>query len=110
MRALAIIGTILLAASTAAATTGPRVALADRSPVRIVGVGFKAHDRISVRVHPTVGPDFGRVVTAGQSGMFVARFQDRTLERCTGYVITASGTSGRRATHRELPPSCGMDP
>jgi hypothetical protein len=110
MRIFVLAATALVAATAAGATTGPHVGLAERSPVRIVGSGFAAHDRITIRVRQSAGPDFGRFVTAGANGGFVAGFPGRTLGRCTGFLITATGTSGRHATHRQLPPSCGVDP
>lgn len=110
MRLFALAGIALVAATSAGATAGPRVGLAARSPVRVVGTGFAAHDRVTVRVRETAGAAFGRVVTAGAGGGFVAGFPGESLGQCSGYVITATGTSGRRATHRELPPACGIDP
>jgi hypothetical protein len=110
MRILALAGVTLIAVTGATAGTGPQVGLADRAPVRVVGTGFAASDHVTVRVHETAGATFGRVVTAGSGGGFVARFPSRSLDPCDGYVVTATGTSGRRASHREPPPPCGMDP
>jgi hypothetical protein len=99
----------VLAVPALAAPRVARVALLDRDPVKVVGTGFAARERVAVKVVPTKGVAFTKVVVAAPNGRFVATWPTQELDPCSGYRIVAVGNSGTRAGGRELPPPCGPD-
>lgn len=107
----------LAAAFVAVAGAGPapsaepvaRVAVMDRAPLTVGGVGFAADERVTVRVAPIGGTAFSKLVTTRSTGRFTAVFRTRSLAACLGYTITARGSRGALAVARELvPPACGI--
>jgi hypothetical protein len=103
----------VLAAATAlpahAAQLTARVGLLDRDPVKVSGRGFDPGERVALKVVPTKGVTFTKVVVASKAGAFVATWPARELDPCSGYRISAVGNEGTRATAREMPPPCGAD-
>jgi hypothetical protein len=108
-----LVAAAFLASSAVTAVAAQQVAqirLTGSSPIQVAGSGFAASDRVTVRVSQPGGAMFSKAVLATAGGRFVARFPNRRLDTCQGYTITATGTSGRRATRRVLiPPPCGIE-
>src|SRR3954454_17044806 len=106
----AAVAAVLTAVVTLPATAAPRprLALVDDQPVAVVGSGFGAGERVTVRVAPLGAEAFAKTVTAGQRGRFTATFR-RGLSGCAGYTITARGSAGSHGTLRNLiaAPGCG---
>ena len=91
---------ILVLATIAPATTGaapqPRLRIERWSPATVTGADFRAHERVRVVLrHP--GKAETRRTHTNANGRFSARFADVTLDRCSRYSITATGSSGSRA-------------
>ena len=99
---------ILVLATIAPATTGathqPRLRIERWSPATVTGADFRAHERVRVVLHHP-GKAETRRTHANANGRFSARFADVTLDRCSRYSITATGSSGSRArlVRRALP-------
>jgi hypothetical protein len=106
---IAAIGVTTVAASPAAERRAA-LRLTDGSPITVTGVRFAAGERATVRIVIRGRGSFAKSVLVGRAGSFTARFADRSLPQCAGYLITARDTSGTRAEVRELiPPPCGID-
>jgi hypothetical protein len=90
----------------------PVVRLLDRSPVKVAGRAFAVRERVSVRVTVVGLSRFSKRVRSGAAGAFTAVFPQRTIPECAGFVVTAVGARGSRATLRRIviPPPCGSDP
>ena len=103
--AILVLATIALAhAATTGAAHQPRLRIERWSPATIAGVDFRAHERVRVVLHHP-GKAETRRTHANANGSFSARFADVTLDRCSRYSITATGSSGSRArlVRRALP-------
>jgi hypothetical protein len=91
---------ILVLATIAPATTGtapqPRLRIERWSPATVTGADFRAHERVRVVLHHPGKAETRRTHT-NANGRFSARFADMTLDRCSRYSITATGSSGSRA-------------
>ena len=91
---------ILVLATIARATTGaapqPRLRIERWSPATVTGADFRAHERVRVVLHHPGKAETRRTHT-NANGRFSARFADVTLDRCSRYSITATGSSGSRA-------------
>ena len=91
---------ILVLATIAPATTGaapePRLRIERWSPATVTGADFRAHERVRVVLHHPGKAETRRTHT-NANGRFSARFADVTLDRCSRYSITATGSSGSRA-------------
>ena len=114
MRDIARVFAISAAALTVAAPAGAvqtvaSVRLTDRQPVTVKGSGFKARERVMVRVSPRGWASYAKVVRATSTGRIVAVFSGRALDECTGYTINAAGRRGSRARAIEIPPPCGVE-
>lgn len=109
---LVLLTTIVLAGSAVsagAAQQAAQIRLTGASPVRISGWGFAAHDRVTVRFGQSGHPAVAKTVLATSTGRFVVQFAHSSVEQCGTWSISATGTSGRRATRRDLiPPPCGI--
>jgi hypothetical protein len=101
----------LSAASATAQQQAAKVRLSGTSPIQVTGSGFTASERVTVRVTQPGHASLAKSVLATAAGRFVARFPRHNLDQCHGYAIAATGSSGSRATWRDLiPPPCGIDP
>jgi hypothetical protein len=109
MRLLATVLVVLaVAAAAAGASTGPRIALLDTSPLTVAGAGFGS--RTGVHVTVTLGRTrLAKQVGSTRSGRFVARFT-RSLPdpSCAQLTITAASVR-TRLTVKIVPASdtCG---
>jgi hypothetical protein len=105
-----LVATSALAAAAIAAAR-PTIRLADDHPVVVAGTGFKARERVLVRLTIHGKSTYARRITAGTRGGFRVTFAGQSVPDCGGYVVAASGSRGSRASLRELiPPPCGIDP
>ena len=90
---IAIVG-IATAASfgvaTGQSTTGPRIQVADRAPLVVVGSGFARRERVTV-VATVDGERSRRSVISTYRGTFAARFAEIRLDACTGATLLATG-------------------
>jgi hypothetical protein len=111
MRFLCLTVALLAVAGTAAgATSGPRVALTDITPLTVAGVGFGAGTDVHVSIR------FGQArlakrVESTRTGRFVARFRRSLAESsCTQVTITAT-TARTRVTSKIVPAGegCGAE-
>ena len=95
--AILVLATIALAhAATTGAAHQPRLRIERWSPATVTGADFRAHERVRVVLHHPGKAETRRTHT-NASGRFSARFADVTLDRCSRYSITATGSSGSRA-------------
>ena len=85
--------------STSSSTTTLRVALF--APLSVRGAGFRAKERVRVVVQ--VKGRHVKTVLATATGTFLARFGGVSLPSCTGYLVRATGSQGRRAYLRHVP-------
>jgi len=109
MKRLLSIGIVALVCSAGAAgatSSSPTLRVTGVAPVRIVGTGFKARERVTVVV--TAGARrLTRFVTT-RGGAFVATF-DLSLPRCgTGFEATATGAGGDKALYRYTSRDCAQ--
>ena len=74
----------------------PRLRIERWSPATVTGADFRAHERVRVVLHHPGKAETRRTHT-NANGRFSARFADVTLDRCSRYSITATGSSGSRA-------------
>jgi hypothetical protein len=103
--AILVLATIALAhTATTGAAQQPRLRIERWSPATVTGADFRAHERVRVVLHHPGKTETRRTHT-NANGSFSARFADVTLDRCSGYSITATGSSGSRArlVRRALP-------
>jgi hypothetical protein len=100
---------ILCAAAAAAAGLagpGPRLAVTDATPVAVRGTAFHAHERVTVRLR-AAGVERTRHPRATAAGRFTTTFRHAAVDRCSGFVVTATGADGSRAQLRRRPqPEC----
>jgi hypothetical protein len=83
----------------------------DSTPVVVRGSGFAAGERVRVRVRVKGRSVYGKTVTSGRRGGFVARFAGHSMPRCGIYVITAAGSKGSSARLRSpMARACGPPP
>jgi hypothetical protein len=75
----------------------------DRSPVTVAGVRFKPVERVRLVLVPA-GVRRVLTVTASRAGRFTAQFEGARLDRCSGFVVQATGSAGSHAVllRREL--------
>lgn len=101
---------VLIAAAIAPyalAATRPSLRLLVPTPATVVGVGFHAHERVTVTVGS--GPNaLRRTVLTTARGGFVARFvRPAPRGACGVLVAQAVGARGDRAGWKSPPRSCG---
>jgi hypothetical protein len=98
------------ASSGFAAERHPRVAIVDQSPIVVVGRGFLARERVTVRaIH---GPQLlTKTVRATAAGSFRTEVGDIDQSCASVVSITAVGAAGSRATaarHVPIAEPCGI--
>jgi hypothetical protein len=82
-----------------------RLRLTTTTPLTVHGSGFQRHERVRVVVR--YGATYTHRVRATRSGRFTTAFGRISVDRCSGFVVTATGRHGSRATLRRPPlPAC----
>jgi hypothetical protein len=101
--ALAALGLARDAAGSAVAHH-PRLALTGAEPLTVSGRLFRAHERVSLVLHQPSGATRRRA-RAGRHGAFHKVFAGVTVDRCSGFWVSAKGSAGSRAmlVRRALP-------
>jgi hypothetical protein len=102
--AIAVAGCV--AGSTNAIATRPMLRVSDDSPAAFRGAGFRANEHVKVVAAVIGGGRVVQRVTAGASGRFAVRFRGMNANSCRGFVITAVGDRGSRATFKRAPGQC----
>jgi hypothetical protein len=100
-----VLATLVLAhTASPTARQHPRLKLERTSPAKVTGAHFRAHERVRLVLRRPDGA-VRRRTRANGSGRFSAAFADVVLDRCRGFSITATGSSGSRAriVRRALP-------
>ena len=100
--AVVIAGTL----STAAVAARPTLRLSDDAPSAFRGSGFRANEHVRVVAAVIGGARAAQRVTATAGGRFVVRFRIINANSCRGFVITAVGDRGSRATFKRAPGEC----
>jgi hypothetical protein len=90
--------------ATGTAAPHPRLTLERAQPLTVSGKHFRAHERVSLVLHRPSGGTRRRA-RAGSHGAFRKGFTGVTVDRCSGYWVSAKGSRGSRATlvRRALP-------
>ncbi len=101
-KAFAITAAVLAVASPALATGSPKLHLVRAQPVIVRGTGFRAAERIAVRL-AVEGAVHTRLVHASTSGRFTVSFPRVSLSHCIAYLVVARGSLGSHATLRRSP-------
>jgi hypothetical protein len=84
----------------------PRLALERSQPLTLGGRHFRAHERVSLVLHQAAGRTRRRA-RAGSHGEFRKVFTGVTVDRCSGFWVSAKGSKGSRATLlRRAVPQC----
>jgi hypothetical protein len=106
MKALAfavlLAGALLLGAeaSPAGARKAPRVWVADRSPIVVVGSGFASRERVSVTL-VAGGKRLAKTLRSNRAGGVRAQWPGSvTIDACHFVVVTAVAADGRRASYK----------
>jgi hypothetical protein len=109
-RVVAVIVLALLAGAGPAARGSPRARPALRlvtvSPLSVHGSGFRARERVRVRLRAHGTLTATRHVRATRRGGFTVRFARVLIARCSAFSISAVGRSGRKATLGRVRPKC----
>lgn len=103
--AILVLATIALTnAAITGAAHGPRLRIERWSPATVAGADFRAHERVRVVLNHPGGAETRRT-HANANGRFSAPLAGMTIDRCSRYSITATGSSGSRArlVRRALP-------
>ena len=96
-------GALVVPAAAAPGTSGrPVLRKLATQPLAVRGLRFKPAERVKVRV-AAAGNIRVHLVRATAAGTFTTTFTAVVLERCTPFVITASGSMGSTATLRPRP-------
>jgi hypothetical protein len=102
--ALAALG--LARDATGTAAQHPRLALTETQPLTVSGKHFRAHERVSLVLHQPSGAT-RRHARAGTRGAFRKVFAGATVDRCSGFWMSAKGSAGSRAMLvRRAQPQC----
>jgi hypothetical protein len=101
---VALTGLGLARDATGTAVHHPRLALTDAEPLTVSGKHFRAHERVSLVLHQPAGATRRRA-RAGRHGAFRKVFAGVTVDRCSGFWVSAKGSAGSRAmlVRRALP-------
>jgi hypothetical protein len=75
----------------------PRLALTRSAPLTVSGRHFRAHERVSLVLHQPSGATRRRA-RAGRHGAFRKLFTGVTVDRCSGFRVSAKGSAGSRAS------------
>lgn len=86
------------------AASHPSMVLTRRSPASIQGSGFRAHTRVKVTLK--AGRRVSRRVRTDSAGTFTLTFRSMTVDRCSGYVMTASRNGTTLQVVRGPRPEC----
>jgi hypothetical protein len=82
-----------------------RLTLRTTTPLAVHGSGFHRHERVRVVVR--YGATYTHRVRATSSGRFTTAFGRINVDRCSGFLMMATGRRGSRATLRRPPlPAC----
>jgi hypothetical protein len=102
--ALAVLG--LARDATGTAVHHPRLALTQSRPPTVSGSHFRARERVSLVLHQPSGATRRRA-RAGRHGAFRKAFTGVTVDRCSGFWVSATGSAGSHATLvRRARPEC----
>lgn len=87
----------------------PRVRPVSMQPLVVGGAHFKPGERVRLTVRP---PGAGRRVVVRKDGTLTVSFPGVTVDRCTGFSLSAVGALGDRAEWAmKLPkPACSPAP
>ena len=99
---LALVGALLLPASSVA--QAPHLTVSDASPLTVKGAGFGSRERIRVSVSLPGSSAHWAVSTT--NGAFTVRFSAMSVDSCTAYIVRAAGLRGDGAVLRVRPPEC----
>jgi hypothetical protein len=89
----------VLAVSALAVPPASELRIVDRSPATVAGVRFKPAERVKL-VLASEAVRHVQAVTASRFGRFTAEFQGVRVDRCSGFVVQATGSLGSRAVLR----------
>lgn len=103
--ALALVLVPAGAAVEAGATGKAKLRLLDTAPLKVKGSGFRARERVVVRVTGRGGVARKRVA-AGPAGAWVLTFPGIAYDRCNGLVVSAIGSRGTRVGLKLPQPLC----
>jgi hypothetical protein len=94
----------VLLALPAPAVHHPRLALTQARPPAVSGRHFRAREHVSLVLHQPSGATRRRA-RAGRHGAFRKAFTGVTVDRCSGFWVSATGSAGSHATlvRRALP-------
>ena len=110
MRGRSILVVVLVAALSApafAATRRPALDAVRKTPLTVVGTGFRALERVTLTAE--VGGDRATVrVRADRHGALRAVFRGIFVGRCLGYAVVARGAAGSRAAVTVPPTVCAQ--
>jgi hypothetical protein len=96
----------LLLARDAGGAGQPALKLGAMRPLTVAGKDFRAHERVRLVLHKSSGASHRRV-TASSSGAFTKAFAGVTVDRCSGFWVSATGAAGSRAKlTRRARPEC----
>jgi hypothetical protein len=93
------------AAQPRASRAQPRLSLAQRSPLKVRGAGFRRHERVRV-VARAGGAAATRHVKARRSGSFVVSLPGVPAARCGLLIVRATGAQGSSASLGVRSPEC----
>jgi hypothetical protein len=89
---MAALAAAVVVPSASASAAAPRIVIARSAPLVVAGSHFKAGERVTVSVGPSV-----RQVRTTRRGSFQASFAGVAFDRCSGGRIAAVGSLGDRA-------------
>jgi hypothetical protein len=102
---ITVVSAALLAGGALAQPLAARVRLVERSPAEVSGSGFRAEERVAVRLAAGTLV-LRKTVVATAKGTFNARWTRSIPDGCVGVSVVASGSAGSRATFKLAPPDC----
>ena len=108
--AAGVVACLVLPLQALSTTARPAIAVAGTNPLSVRGSRFHAGERVTVTAWVT--GRHVRIVRAGSSGSYTARFRAVVIESCQAYVIKAVGSRGSRASVKrtpECPPPLPLD-
>ena len=94
------------AAQPQASRSHPRLSLAQRSPLKVRGAGFRRHERVRVVARAGGGAAATRHVKARRSGSFVVSLPGVPAARCGLLIVRATGAQGSSASLGVRSPEC----
>lgn len=106
---LGAVSLLLLAPGVSAAGPKPRVWLADQTPARVAGSGFRAKERVAI-VLTSGKVTLRKSVVTTATGRLQASWNTSIAGGCRPTWIAAIGAKGSRAVYREVANDCGPIP